>query len=131
MAATYWSRGGKFAEQRGGATVRLAKGSGSRNAVRFWCRMAPTRRQRHPLTGALLLGTTGGLLDVVYLNHGHVFANAMTGNVIFLGIAAIIGRNRGEIIPISSPSRTPEGPPASGITGPAEAAKPKVSVKCE
>jgi uncharacterized membrane protein YoaK (UPF0700 family) len=42
---------------------------------------------------ALLLGTTGGFLDaVVYLNHGHVFANAMTGNVIFLGIAAI-GRN--------------------------------------
>jgi uncharacterized membrane protein YoaK (UPF0700 family) len=39
------------------------------------------------------------LLDaVVYLNHGHVFVNAMTGNVIFLGIAAI-GRNWGEIIP--------------------------------
>ena len=36
----------------------------------------------------MLLATTGGILDaVVYLNHGHVFANAMTGNVIFLAIA--------------------------------------------
>jgi uncharacterized membrane protein YoaK (UPF0700 family) len=44
------------------------------------------------LTSAVLLAATGGLLDaVVYLDHGHVFANAMTGNVIFLGIAAISG----------------------------------------
>lgn len=42
------------------------------------------------LTSATLLAAAGGLLDaVVYLNHGHVFANAMTGNVIFLGIAAV------------------------------------------
>jgi uncharacterized membrane protein YoaK (UPF0700 family) len=42
------------------------------------------------LTSAGLLAGAGGLLDaVVYLNHGHVFANAMTGNVIFLGIEAI------------------------------------------
>jgi uncharacterized membrane protein YoaK (UPF0700 family) len=42
------------------------------------------------LASAILLAATGGLLDaVVYLDHGHVFANAMTGNVIFLGIAAI------------------------------------------
>jgi uncharacterized membrane protein YoaK (UPF0700 family) len=39
---------------------------------------------------ALLLASTGGLLDaVVYLNHGHVFANAMTGNLVLLGIAAL------------------------------------------
>jgi uncharacterized membrane protein YoaK (UPF0700 family) len=51
------------------------------------------------LPDALLLATTGGLLDaIVYLNHGHVFANAMTGNVIFLGIA-VIDRNWGGIIP--------------------------------
>jgi uncharacterized membrane protein YoaK (UPF0700 family) len=38
----------------------------------------------------MLLAATGGLLDaVVYLNYGHVFANAMTGNVIFLAIAAV------------------------------------------
>jgi uncharacterized membrane protein YoaK (UPF0700 family) len=42
------------------------------------------------LIAAILLATTGGLLDaVVYLNDGHVFANTMTGNVIFLGIAAL------------------------------------------
>ena len=40
-----------------------------------------------PLAAALLLAATGGLLDgFVYLNHGHVFANAMTGNVVLLGI---------------------------------------------
>jgi uncharacterized membrane protein YoaK (UPF0700 family) len=45
-----------------------------------------------PLPIALLLATTGGLLDaVVYLNHGHVFANAMTGNVVLLGIACLSG----------------------------------------
>jgi uncharacterized membrane protein YoaK (UPF0700 family) len=42
------------------------------------------------LISAILLAITGGLLDsVVYLLHGHVFANAMTGNVIFLGISAL------------------------------------------
>jgi len=41
------------------------------------------------LPSALLLGATGGLLDaVVYVLHGHVFANAMTGNVILLSISA-------------------------------------------
>src|SRR5712691_5639585 len=51
------------------------------------------------LPDAMLLATTGGLLDaVVYLNHGHVFANAMTGNVIFLGIA-ILGRDLADIFP--------------------------------
>jgi uncharacterized membrane protein YoaK (UPF0700 family) len=38
----------------------------------------------------MLLGATGGMLDaVVYLNHGHVFANAMTGNVVLLGISTV------------------------------------------
>jgi uncharacterized membrane protein YoaK (UPF0700 family) len=41
------------------------------------------------LISAILLATTGGLLDaVVYILHGHVFANAMTGNVILLGLSA-------------------------------------------
>ena len=49
------------------------------------------------LPAALLLGATGGFLDaVVYLGHGHVFANAMTGNVIFLGISAV-GRDWGDV----------------------------------
>jgi uncharacterized membrane protein YoaK (UPF0700 family) len=43
-----------------------------------------------PLAAALLLAATGGLLDgFVYLNHGHVFANAMTGNIVLLGIALL------------------------------------------
>ncbi len=55
--------------------------------------------QPNSLPNALLLATAGGVLDaVVYLNHGHVFANAMTGNVIFLGIA-VVGRNRYLIVP--------------------------------
>jgi uncharacterized membrane protein YoaK (UPF0700 family) len=55
--------------------------------------------QTDALPDALLLATAGGLLDaIVYLNHGHVFANAMTGNVIFLGIA-VLGHNWAEIIP--------------------------------
>jgi uncharacterized membrane protein YoaK (UPF0700 family) len=60
---------------------------------------ADTTKQPNALTNALLLAATGGLLDaVVYLNHGHVFANAMTGNVIFLGIA-LLGRDWGDIVP--------------------------------
>ncbi len=48
--------------------------------------MPPT--QVSTLPSALLLAATGGLLDaVVFLSHGHVFANAMTGNVVFLGIS--------------------------------------------
>jgi uncharacterized membrane protein YoaK (UPF0700 family) len=58
-----------------------------------------TSAQPAALPDAMLLAATGGLLDaVVYLNHGHVFANAMSGNVIFLGIA-IIGRDWGDIVP--------------------------------
>jgi len=52
----------------------------------------PTRPKPSALPAAMLLAATGGLLDaVVYLSHGHVFANAMTGNVIFLGISAVGG----------------------------------------
>jgi len=55
------------------------------------------------LTDAMLLAATGGLLDaVVYLLHGHVFATAMTGNFIFLGIA-VVSQNWREIIPRLTP----------------------------
>ena len=48
----------------------------------------PETSQPDTLLSATLLATTGGLLDaIVYTLHGHVFANAMTGNVILLGIA--------------------------------------------
>jgi uncharacterized membrane protein YoaK (UPF0700 family) len=55
--------------------------------------------QPNLLSDAMLLAATGGLLDaVVYLNHGHVFANAMSGNVIFLGIA-LFGHDWRDIVP--------------------------------
>jgi uncharacterized membrane protein YoaK (UPF0700 family) len=48
--------------------------------------------QPDTLISALLLATTGGLLDAfVYTQHGHVFANAATGNVILLGINMLSG----------------------------------------
>lgn len=58
-----------------------------------------TTPQPSSLTDAVLLASAGGMLDaVVFLNHGHVFANAMTGNVIFLGIA-VVGQQWREVIP--------------------------------
>jgi hypothetical protein len=85
--------------------------------------------QTAALPDAMLLATTGGLLDaIVYLNHGHVFANAMSGNVIFLGIA-ILGRDWGEIAPhlsllqASSPESSPPNTsaPASAFAPPSSA----------
>ena len=36
---------------------------------------------------AALLTFSGGFLDVfTYVGHGHVFANTMTGNIVFLGM---------------------------------------------
>jgi len=44
------------------------------------------------LSSAMLLAAAGGLLDaIVYLNHGHVFANAQTGNVVLFGVRAAAG----------------------------------------
>jgi uncharacterized membrane protein YoaK (UPF0700 family) len=58
-----------------------------------------TSVQPDHLLDAVLLATAGGLIDaIVYLNHGHVFANAMTGNVIFLGIA-FTTRNWSYVVP--------------------------------
>src|ERR1035437_2314777 len=39
-----------------------------------------------------LLASAGGFLDgFTYVGHGHVFANAMTGNVVLLGINCFSG----------------------------------------
>jgi uncharacterized membrane protein YoaK (UPF0700 family) len=47
---------------------------------------APHPQSDH-IISASLLAATGGLLDaMVYVLHGHVFANAMSGNVILLGV---------------------------------------------
>jgi uncharacterized membrane protein YoaK (UPF0700 family) len=45
------------------------------------------------LTGtSVLLATAGGYLDgFTYVGHGHVFANAMTGNVVLLGVNCVSG----------------------------------------
>jgi uncharacterized membrane protein YoaK (UPF0700 family) len=41
---------------------------------------------------AALLASAGGFLDgFTYVGHGHVFANAMTGNVVLLGISCFSG----------------------------------------
>ncbi len=42
------------------------------------------------LPSAILLAVTGGALDAfIYLNHGHVFAAAMTGNGVLLGVSIL------------------------------------------
>jgi len=42
------------------------------------------------LSSAILLAFTGGSLDAfIYINHGHVFATAMTGNGALLGVAIL------------------------------------------
>jgi uncharacterized membrane protein YoaK (UPF0700 family) len=42
------------------------------------------------LPSAILLAITGGSLDAfIYLNHGHVFAAAMTGNGVLLGVSIL------------------------------------------
>jgi uncharacterized membrane protein YoaK (UPF0700 family) len=52
--------------------------------------MPETNSPLESVLGACLLAGTGGMLDaIVFLNQNHVFACAMTGNLIFMGIAAI------------------------------------------
>ena len=49
-------------------------------------------RNRSLVLIACLLATVGGYLDAyAYLAHGRVFANAQTGNVVFLGVYASAG----------------------------------------
>src|ERR1700754_4984678 len=55
-----------------------------------------TKTTLHPphaaLTVAYLLSLSGGFLDAfTYVAHGKVFANAMTGNIILLGVSATAG----------------------------------------
>jgi uncharacterized membrane protein YoaK (UPF0700 family) len=50
----------------------------------------PEHQAAESLGSAMLLASTGGALDAfVYLNHGHVFAAAMTGNGVLLGVAVL------------------------------------------
>ncbi len=55
---------------------------------------ADSSTAEHQVSGsflfAILLALTGGSLDAfIYLNHGHVFAAAMTGNGVLLGVAVL------------------------------------------
>ena len=58
----------------------------------------PPQTRADTLTSAILLASAGGCLDAfLYLNHGHVFAGAMTGNVVLLGLA-LLSHNPREIL---------------------------------
>ncbi len=47
-------------------------------------------RNTQSLSNSALLAIVGGFLDgFTYVGHGHVFANAMTGNVVLLGVYGI------------------------------------------
>jgi uncharacterized membrane protein YoaK (UPF0700 family) len=51
---------------------------------------SPERRAADSLPSAVLLAFTGGSLDAfIYINHGHVFAAAMTGNAVLFGVSAL------------------------------------------
>jgi uncharacterized membrane protein YoaK (UPF0700 family) len=40
------------------------------------------------ITNSAVMASAGGFLDAfTYVGHGHVFANAITGNVVLLGVA--------------------------------------------
>src|SRR5580692_10242941 len=59
--------------------------------------------QARQLVGTLgigvLLASAGGFLDgFTYVGHGHVFANAMTGNVVLLGINCFSGSWRAALL---------------------------------
>ena len=54
--------------------------------------MSTTTTPQSTLPVAALLTLSGGFLDAfTYVGHGHVFANAMTGNVVLLGVFAAAG----------------------------------------
>lgn len=48
----------------------------------------PIQQADNSLSVAALLTLSGGFLDAFsYVGHGHVFANAMTGNIVLMGVA--------------------------------------------
>lgn len=64
---------------------------------------SPERRAADSLPSATLLAFAGGSLDAfLYLQHGRVFAGAMTGNAVLCGIA-LLGHDRSEAVRHASP----------------------------
>lgn len=52
--------------------------------------MSPELRAADTLPVAMLLSATGGIIDAfVYLNHGHVFAGAVTGDAVLFGVSML------------------------------------------
>src|ERR1700730_1422623 len=57
--------------------------------------LAQLAAAENSLRVAALLAAAGGFLDAfTYVGHGHVFANAMTGNVVLLAVSAVSGDGR-------------------------------------
>ncbi len=53
---------------------------------------APAKLTDSALPVACTLAAAGAFLDgYTYMGHGHVFANAQTGNVIMIGVCAVLG----------------------------------------
>jgi uncharacterized membrane protein YoaK (UPF0700 family) len=58
---------------------------------------APLPQTRQIIVSVVLLAMSSGLVDaVLYILHGHVFAYAMTGNLVLLGVS-VATRDAGEI----------------------------------
>ncbi|WP_428488393.1 YoaK family protein [Rhodopila sp.] len=76
-------------------TERPPPNSGGQEAdrhARGWSTIHPSARFLIAVTAACLLTAAGGMLDVwVYLTHGHVFANAQTGNIVLFAIGLAAG----------------------------------------
>lgn len=68
----------------------------------------PDPLPQHPkyVIAVLLLAATAGVTDAVtYTAHGHVFANAMTGNIVLLGLSLVARQPREtllHVVPIAS-----------------------------
>jgi uncharacterized membrane protein YoaK (UPF0700 family) len=63
----------------------------------------PPPAAERALSVALLLTASGGFLDAfTFVGHGHVFANAMTGNVVFLAVFIASAQRRSALRPVPS-----------------------------
>ena len=71
--------------------------------ARAWHATSPSARFLIALSASCLLTAAGGMLDAwVYLDHGHIFANAQTGNIVLFAISLAAGDAAGAWRPIPS-----------------------------
>ena len=65
---------------------------GSARRARRWAARRPRTRLLIAVATSCAMTVAGGILDAwVYLDHGHLFATAQTGNVVLLGVALATG----------------------------------------